>query len=576
MSNQVTSSSTTAELNRGNKPTAEKSPWAILFKFETIIVACLMLTAFLPMGYIHFWQLLKKTHYQFVVYLPFLLVLLFFRETNQETRSRVQPGSALILITLLFVTSMLTLISIWKWSPWLNYATSLLAAGAYAYWLQGLPGVQRVLPYLIMSACALPLPFALDEYITTLLKNIATDWCSITLDQFGIQNLTYKNVIEISGKELFVADACSGIHSLFVMTTGAIFISLWNNRGPLQTVSLIITTFGLVMIENVARLVIVSYAWTIGNDLTVGNPHKILGFILFGVSLFFLWSFDNLLNFIFGNANTTSRNYTSVIDGNYSRTTPQNPRAMSPWSGMIICSLIFPVLATMQLNNASSQISNLPPIVVPEYPIPEFKPEVMPETLKGLKFMGQRQIKRVAEDPMGKSSQAWEYRKDGLFVRISLDYPYDLPHDMCLCYYNTGWTINERNIVKINSDSSFSDATMSRPMFGNGYVAFVQFNHEGKYEFEQKSDSRIGIEDTAAIKKNFWQSLTNLFGRGASNNPDKSVSVKHGPWYQVQLIAISHEPITPTLQEDLRNMFRETQGILVKECLKHLPHKVDN
>jgi hypothetical protein len=71
-------------------------------------------------------------------------------------------------------------------------------------------------------------------------------------------------------------------------------------------------------------------------------------------------------------------------------------------------------------------------------------------------------------------------------VDVSLDFPYRGGwHDLCMCYRNTGWTIDERVIAQpangadAGEDWPFVDGTMTSPTRGEARIAFAGFDVNG-------------------------------------------------------------------------------------------------
>jgi hypothetical protein len=243
-------------------------------------------------GWCIFWHLvemLQKPEYQFLVVLPLAAWALSSTLEFGQIAPRRRPLFALITA---FVSCAGGLAAAWFWSPWAGTVSALIAVIPCLWWAGGWPRVRDWMPVWILCWLVVRLPFGWDQRLIQYLRTVTTRLASGVLEEIGILHLSYANVIELPGKPLFVADACSGINSLHVLLGAAL--------------ALVVATFGLVMIENVSRLVAVAAGvrWKI--DLSEGPKHAALGYALFGISLLLMVSTDQLLMFLSPAAKTNA------------------------------------------------------------------------------------------------------------------------------------------------------------------------------------------------------------------------------------------------------------------------------
>ncbi len=123
------------------------------------------------------------------------------------------------------------------------------------------------------------------------LKRLATQMSADSLPLFGVDALEQGNVLVVAGRQLEVADACSGVRSLMaIVATAALFAYLFRTGTP-RGVLLILTAIPVTVVINVLRIVVVSVALVRADiDLTAGTPHEILGFAVFALSLVLLFA----------------------------------------------------------------------------------------------------------------------------------------------------------------------------------------------------------------------------------------------------------------------------------------------
>lgn len=518
----------------------------------------------------HFSQLLDKPHFQFVALLPVAGVLLWLHLSGHTPKSNSKRensyGSGLLTAFMVAISIACSGFATVIWSPWLGMVGLLCSIITWAYWSGGRDRLVSIFPYWLLACTAVPPPLGWDENLTIWLRGFTTIATGHLLDQFDLLHYTYGNIIEVPGKTLFVADACSGIHSLFVMFAAAIFLALWNRRNWLHTVFLVVFSFFLVMIENVARLTTVAVAWKFGVDLSIGRPHSLLGFFLFVFSVLMLLSTDQLIRFFL----PSGLSFATVIKdlklrtgiGLKKKSSVSRKYQAEPVPGLIVFCAILPVLGLMQLATKPVGLPVPSTLTQPELDFPQFNESTMPQTLAGFERSNYKFIERVEGDPLGKNSHVWEYKRGSLLVQLSLDYPYPNPHDLCECYFNTGWTIENRKTKEfVGREELYQEAGIARPLHGNATLMFCQRNYEGKNVALGSADQKIGLSgSTSEMISSFAARLKS--GVGLASSPEKQAQLPEGPWYQIHLLAKHSRESTDFEKQLLRQLFTAADTVL--------------
>ena len=259
---------------------------AASFVQQPWIVCSIVALGFGPLLYWHVVGLLERPHYQFLLFLPFALWILI-ASLPARTPAASKPASNLDIAfsaLMLGVSAVGLAFATWSWSPWIAAVSGMLAFFSLLLFIGGRNRAVRWFPVWMFCWILIPLPFGMDEDLIVRLRTVTTTMTSAVLDQLGILHQTYANVIELPGKPLFVADACSGIHSLYVLMAMALFLAMFQRRSLLHAFLLLCSTFGLVLVENVARIVTVAAALGWRMDLSIGFNHTLLGVSLFCAS----------------------------------------------------------------------------------------------------------------------------------------------------------------------------------------------------------------------------------------------------------------------------------------------------
>jgi exosortase len=527
------------------------------------LTLCLVASSYAPLITAHILDMLSRPHYQYVLVVPIAAWGLWSisDDTNTSPSILFRWQWPIALVTLVSAFVILGVAS-WYWSPWAAMFSLLLASLPMLLWYGRSNAIHRGFRAWIFCWVLLPLPFGMDEDVTLGLRGLATQMTSAVLDQMGILHLCYANVIEVPSKSLFVADACSGINSLFVLFACALFVAMWFQRGVLHTVILLVATIALVMIENTTRLlsVVVGLEWQI--DLSEGWEHQALGGLLFLISVGLVFSMDQLIRYLIGNNRPPHGEIR--IHSNPSDDT-------GPRKTFVVIACCFPFLAAVQLWHAAQRdTSQMPGLWQADIRLNEFGADALPNSLAGFERVDFKTIERVAGDPLGRSSQQWTFRRGFTTAVVSLDYPYDGIHDLCVCYSQIGWNIEHKRVLSTDDlmdvtediQSPAAIGLMTRSMHGNALLLFSLCDTQGRMGAVIKELARGTSLDRMMARAGVRQA-----------NSDNGVFDKDfgpPPYLQFQLLARTHEELDQEKIDALTNLFIGARRLLRERCLEDL------
>ncbi|MBB3206302.1 exosortase [Rhodopirellula rubra] len=526
--------------------------------------------------------MLAKPHYQFLLLAPFAFWLLW-GGADEDSEARI-PGRShpwwgfVLLLAALAGLALAT----FAWSPWLAMVAALFAL--LAFFVNSSIPPSNWLPTWIFAWAFLPLPFGLDEDLIIQLRSVTTRLTSGVLDELGILHQTYANVVKLPSKSLFVADACSGIHSLYVLMAFSLFLGLYLRRSVVHCLMLLGSTFGLVLVENVTRIVIVAWALGHSRDLSEGTPHTWLGVFLFLASTILVISVDQLLLFLLPHRpfHFLSKRFSSrggVTGG-------MEPSRMSysatiAWTAL---SVVFAPMGAVQIWNRPADLPSISSLIPPDFELVELGEEALPPNIGNFQRTGYEVIRRVEGDPFGRSSQRWIYRSGDISVSLSIDYPYENVKDLCLCYVSTGWEISDQRMWKgsedyVNSVANngneddlldehsspskplpLATASISRELFGTGLIVFSSFDLDGKTKALIKDISKANATDIAGNK------LTTLT-RGVK---DVVYEIPKPPYIQIHLFARTHSEMDEATERSVIAVFQQARRRLTPQVLATL------
>lgn len=163
--------------------------------------------------------------------------------------------------------------------------------------LQGKRALRLAWFPLLFLLFLVPLPGALVQAITLPLKSAVSVVAEEFLYQVGYPIARTGVTLTIGQYHLLVADACSGLNSLFTLEAlGLLYMNLMNYQSRARNVLLAILIVPISFISNVTRVIIlVLITYHLGDEAGQGFAHDFAGMVLFVVALVLTYGCDRLL-----------------------------------------------------------------------------------------------------------------------------------------------------------------------------------------------------------------------------------------------------------------------------------------
>ena len=179
----------------------------------------------------------------------------------------------------------------------IEFASHVPIVAALLLLLRG-PGALRVawfpVLYLIFLA---PLPGSLVDAVTQPLKH----WISVivveALHGVGYPIARSGVMITVGQYQLLVADACSGLHSMFSLAAlGTLFMYVMDRPSRLHNAIMVATIVPIAFAANIVRvIVLVLVTYHLGDEAGQGFLHGAAGIVLMVVALLLFFAVDSLL-----------------------------------------------------------------------------------------------------------------------------------------------------------------------------------------------------------------------------------------------------------------------------------------
>jgi len=151
--------------------------------------------------------------------------------------------------------------------------------GVRGLWAGGFP-----LAYLVF---ALPIPFFISHALTTHLRLAITQATVDLFQLFGVVIVRDGLTLMVDQYQLSVADACSGMNSLFSLSAiGLVYVYLRRPGRPLYYALMLAPIVGFAIFGNFVRIaIVVLLTHVFGDAVAQSLLHETIGFVTFAVSL---------------------------------------------------------------------------------------------------------------------------------------------------------------------------------------------------------------------------------------------------------------------------------------------------
>lgn len=340
------------------------------------------------------------------------------------------------------------------------------------------------------------------------LQKVTTQLSDLSLDLLSVPHDSFANRLRLPGKELFVAEACSGIQSAFTMCFIALLLLVWKKRPVLLTP--IYITFALVfaVLANTLRVTSIAIAdvW-FGWDWTSGWGHDSVGYISLAVAAGILWSFDKLCeisfhpveidvdarganpfslvwNWLLGSSSVDYEDvgYTWNTNDSSAETkedeSPGDRRNGMPLKSLMIAGMTA-LCGLIMLTGIALGRSDFRPITSKSALL--FDP---PSNLLGNRIgvlsIGNHEIVRNGSDPqLGLHADVWKCSSSDAVGQLVMSQPYVGWHELCVCYEVQEWKLDRRYNLAVPEGKPVAVGEFSKGEDMKGYLIFTAIDTDG-------------------------------------------------------------------------------------------------
>ncbi len=166
--------------------------------------------------------------------------------------------------------------------------------------IYGWRGVRVMWFPLLYAMFLVPLPGVVVDAATGWLKQLVSVISENALYEAGYPIARTGVILSIGQYQLLVADACSGLNSMYSLTAmGLLFLYLSWDGNWLRTILLLAAIWPIAFVANVVRVIaLVLITYYMGDEAAQGFLHGFSGVLLFLVALFLLFGLNALLGLL--------------------------------------------------------------------------------------------------------------------------------------------------------------------------------------------------------------------------------------------------------------------------------------
>lgn len=178
-----------------------------------------------------------------------------------------------------------------------EFGSQIFVAAALLLLLRGRAALQVAWFPVLYLIFMIPLPSVLVDAITGSLKQ----WISVIVEAVlyacGYPIARTGVILSIGQYQLQVADACSGLHSMFSLSAlGTLFMYIMGRKSKLHNAIMLASILPIAFAANVVRvIVLVLITFYFGDEAGQGFLHGTAGMVLMLVSLMFFFAIDSAL-----------------------------------------------------------------------------------------------------------------------------------------------------------------------------------------------------------------------------------------------------------------------------------------
>lgn len=255
-------------------PVKRQLPWVKLAWFGALIVVC-----YLPIlsALVDRWINDEDMSHGFFV--PIIAGYIIWRKREDLMATKPQPSAwGLLLVVWGGLQMIVGLLGTELFTSRTAFVITLFGA---VWTLGGTPFLKKLVFPLSLLFLMVPIPAVIYNQITFPLQIIASKFAEWALDVMTIPVMREGNILDVSGHQLSVVEACSGIRSLLTLTFLALVYGYFFEKHRWVRIALFLSVIPVAIVANGSRVTITGVLTVVKPELAEGFFHEATGMFLF-------------------------------------------------------------------------------------------------------------------------------------------------------------------------------------------------------------------------------------------------------------------------------------------------------
>ena len=187
----------------------------------------------------------------------------------------------------------------------LEFGSQPLVVAGTLLLMRGTPALRIAWFPLLYFIFMVPLPGILVDAITGSLKGLIASIVEMLLYAVGYPIARSGVMLSIGQYQLQVADACSGLHSMFSLSAlGTLFMYITGRKSNLHMAIMLAAILPIAFVANIVRVItLVLVTYYLGDEAGQGFLHGAAGMVLMLVALMFFFFLDFALDRVLARRN---------------------------------------------------------------------------------------------------------------------------------------------------------------------------------------------------------------------------------------------------------------------------------
>ncbi len=455
-------------------------------------------------------------------------------------------------------------------TPWLAAIALVLFASSFLYSISG-PNDASLFGLSLPLWLLVRLPLGYDQLLVLRLQSVTTQLTSVVLDVVRVPHAIAGNVIQLADRELFVAEACSGIQSVFTLAFVASLLIAMNRRPLLMFPLYLIVACVLAVAANVLRVssVAMGQAW-LDMDLASGWPHEMVGYTALAIGIGLLLSFDQLLlamihpigdlddefaenpiltfwTWVTASRLNESSHLRSVSDA-WANSFDGRPVLKRLYWGTSSIAILFLLASTARAVTRSQPTGQTMGMYSAMGPIIEPQADLFHDAFSVMRTTDHLSVRDGENPRLGENADVWTVELAGRQAQLVVSQTYSEWHEFCLCYEIDGWRLLNRETLNTAFGEGDEDTPFVAALFTKEDGRWGQLLHAG-------IDSNGAIVDPPEMAGRF----SNRFNPEDSHAHDVVM---------LQLWITGNQKLDSSLYADVKSDFKKALEILSRECIE--------